>query len=88
MRRSVPLAFVVLLCIGQVRVTDCYPKRCTVVEPNGQGVTCVTRYENDDGTDICEVQCVVNVYVTFDADLDGDVDLEDYSLFQQAFTGE
>ena len=77
-----------LLLVGQVRVTDCYPKCGVVIEPNGQGVTCYTRIENDDGSDICEFECVVNIHVvTFDADRDGDVDLADFQRMEIAWTG-
>ena len=82
----------VLLCVGHadapVRSTDCYPKCGVVLEPNGQGVTCYTVVTNDDGSDICEYECVVNVHVvTFDADHDGDVDLADFQRMEIAWTG-
>ena len=64
-----------------------YRKKPVVIEPNGQGVTCYTRIENDDGSDICQYECVVNVIVTFDADHDGDVDLEDFQRMEIAWTG-
>ena len=68
-RASVILAALAMMCVAPVRSTDCYPKKGVAVEPNGQGVICYTVITNDDGSEICEYECVVNVYtVTFDAD--------------------
>ena len=81
---------VALILLGQteVWVLDCYPKTGVVIEPNGQGVYCMARVEGDSPhMTKCERECVVNVYVTFDADRDGDVDLADFGRCQERWTG-